>query len=123
MHEVNQFVSRSWRCALTALAVLTTPSALYAQSCAMCYQTAANSGTQFIQALRDGILILLFPSLLIGAAIAITAYRKRDQCAEDQESAAEEDAALRVAAANTFSDSLQSSALCDLQNFQRARMQ
>jgi len=49
----------------------------------MCYQTAANSGAHFIQALKHGILILLFPPLLIGAAITIAAYRKREHYAED----------------------------------------
>lgn len=45
----------------------------------MCYQTAANSGAQFIQALRHGILIMFFPPILIMAAIFYAAYRKRDQ--------------------------------------------
>jgi hypothetical protein len=67
---------------LPMLAVLTSPAGLYAQSCAMCYQTAANSGSHFIQALKHGILILLFPALFIGTAIVIVAYRKRNQCAE-----------------------------------------
>jgi hypothetical protein len=69
---------------LAALAVLASPSALYAQSCAMCYQTAANSGTHFIQALKNGILILLFPSLFIGTAFVIIAYRKCNVDDEDE---------------------------------------
>jgi hypothetical protein len=56
------------------------PLALYAQSCALCYQSAAASGGHFIQALKDGILILLFPPILISVGIAIMAYRKRNQC-------------------------------------------
>lgn len=67
---------------LRLLAVLLAPSALYAQSCAMCYSTAANSGAQLIQALKHGILILMFPSLFIGALIVAVAYRKRNQYAE-----------------------------------------
>ena len=67
---------------LRLLAVLLAPSALYAQSCAMCYSTAANSGAQLIQALKEGILILLFPSLFIGTLIVVVAYRKRNQYAE-----------------------------------------
>jgi hypothetical protein len=45
----------------------------------MCYQTAAGSGAQFIQALRHGILIMFFPPILIMGAIFYAAYRKRDQ--------------------------------------------
>lgn len=68
---------------LAALAALASPAALYAQSCALCYQAAANSGANFIQALKHGILVLLFPPLLIGTVIVITAYRKRHQWAEE----------------------------------------
>jgi hypothetical protein len=62
-----------------ALAILLAPTALFAQGCAMCYQTAANSGSQFIQALRHGILIMFFPPILIMGAIFYAAYRKRNQ--------------------------------------------
>ena len=61
------------------LAVILSPSALFAQGCAMCYQTAASSGSQFIQALRHGILIMFFPPILIMALIYYAAYRKRNQ--------------------------------------------
>ena len=43
----------------------------------MCYQTAAGSGSQFIQALRHGILIMFFPPILIMCLIYYAAYRKR----------------------------------------------
>jgi hypothetical protein len=65
--------------AAAAVAALLSPSALFAQGCAMCYQTAAGSGAQFIQALRHGILIMFFPPILIMAAIFYAAYRKRNQ--------------------------------------------
>lgn len=63
----------------TSLLVLSA-SALHAQSCALCYQSAAASGSQFIQALKDGILILLFPPLFISVGIGVLAYLKRNQC-------------------------------------------
>jgi hypothetical protein len=63
---------------LAILAVLLTPASLYAQGCAMCYQTAANSGSQFIRALRHGILIMLFPPLVIMGGILYMAYHKRN---------------------------------------------
>src|ERR1700740_2366123 len=64
---------------VAALVVLASPSALSAQGCAMCYQSAASAGAQFIQALRHGILIMFFPPILIMAAILYAAYRKRNQ--------------------------------------------
>ncbi len=74
---------RFLRRALAALAALASPQALYSQGCALCYQTAANSGSRFIQALKHGILVLLFPPLFICAGIIVMAYRKRNQCVED----------------------------------------
>jgi hypothetical protein len=65
--------------ATAAIAALLSPSALFAQGCAMCYQTTAGSGAQFIQALRHGILIMFFPPILIMGAIFYAAYRKRNQ--------------------------------------------
>jgi hypothetical protein len=64
-----------------AIALLTflSPSALFAQGCAMFYQTTAGSGAQVIQALRHGILIMFFPPILIMGAIFYAAYRKRHQ--------------------------------------------
>jgi hypothetical protein len=65
--------------AALALAALLSPSVLSAQGCAMCYQSAAGSGAQFISALRHGILIMFFPPILIMGAIFYAAYRKRNQ--------------------------------------------
>ncbi len=49
-----------------ALAItLLTPPALFAQNCALCYSQAAASGQRVIEALRSGILILVFPPMLI----------------------------------------------------------
>jgi hypothetical protein len=71
-----------WRVA-AAVVVLVSPAALYAQSCAMCYQSAAASGPRSIHALKLGILILMFPPLLITAAIIYLAYTRRDQFNEN----------------------------------------
>jgi len=68
---------RIWILSVAVLIALAAPSGLYAQSCALCYQAAANSGANFIEALKRGILILFFPPLLIGSGIVIAAYRKR----------------------------------------------
>jgi len=58
---------------------MASPAALYAQSCAMCYQSAAASGPRSIHALKVGILILMIPPVLITAAVVYLAYTKRDQ--------------------------------------------
>jgi hypothetical protein len=82
----DQAAKSRFRISMLSVAVLmafAAPSGLYAQSCALCYQAAANSGANFIEALKRGILVLLFPPLLIGATIVITAYRKRYRYAED----------------------------------------
>ena len=96
------------KCGVTALALLVSPLSLYAQSCALCYQTAANSGTHFIQALKHGILILLFPPLSIGTIVAIVAYRKRNQYAEDWQYGDEHAAVLGIPAVNAPSGRSQS---------------
>jgi hypothetical protein len=64
---------------MAALDALLSPAALYAQGCALCYQSAAGAGPRFVQALRHGILIMFFPPLLIMGAILFAAYRKRNQ--------------------------------------------
>ena len=51
----------------------------FAQGCALCYTQAASASGRFIHALRSGILVLVFPPLLISMAIARAAYRKRNQ--------------------------------------------
>jgi hypothetical protein len=65
------------------LAALITPALTFAQSCALCYSQAAGSGARLIQALRSGILILVFPPMLICIGLAIMAYRKRNQFDEE----------------------------------------
>jgi len=70
---------RWWSAGPALLAALLAPALLSAQSCALCYSQAAGSGSRLIQALRSGILILVFPPMLILIALAVMAYRKRNQ--------------------------------------------
>jgi len=72
--NVRDFLRRG----LVIAAFLASPAVLYAQSCAMCYQSAAASGSRSIQALKSGILILMFPPVLITLGIVYLAYRKRE---------------------------------------------
>jgi hypothetical protein len=44
----------------------------------MCYQNASASGAQGAQALRHGILILLFPTLTLFTGIFALIYRRRN---------------------------------------------
>jgi len=69
---------------LGIVAAFLSPSALYAQSCAMCYQSAAASGPKSIHALKIGILILMFPPLLITAGVVYLAYKKRNRFNESE---------------------------------------
>jgi hypothetical protein len=75
-----------WRLLLASpalLAALLAPAVASAQSCALCYSQAAGSGSRLIQALRSGILILVFPPMLISIGLAVMAYRKRNQFHEE----------------------------------------
>ena len=57
----------------------TLPLTLFAQSCALCYTQAAASTARFIQALRSGILILMVPPMCLSIAVALIAYKRRNQ--------------------------------------------
>jgi hypothetical protein len=65
---------------LAALLLFATP--LPAQSCALCYTQAASAGARVIQALRSGILILIFPPTLMSIGMIFIVYRKRNQVRE-----------------------------------------
>jgi hypothetical protein len=54
-----------------------------AQSCALCHTQAASETSRFIEALREGIWILIFPSFFVCTALASMAYRRRDRFHED----------------------------------------
>jgi cbb3-type cytochrome oxidase subunit 3 len=86
---IRKMTTTTLKRASVAIAALLSPSALCAQGCAMCYQSAASSGPRFIQALRHGILIMFFPPIIFMAAIVYSAYRKRNQFNFSGEAAAE----------------------------------
>jgi hypothetical protein len=74
---------RALKCVVAAAAAIAAPSALYAQGCAMCYQSAAAAGPRTAEALRHGILIMLFPPLFIFAGIIVLAHRRRNDVVDD----------------------------------------
>ncbi len=55
------------------------PPALFGQGCSLCYTQAAASTQRFIQALRSGILILMFPPMGLCIAITVIAYKRRNR--------------------------------------------
>ena len=71
-----QSTKRLLKRSLALLTAIAAPSALYAQSCAMCYQNANAAGPRTAEALRHGILIMLFPPLFIFAGIIVLAHRR-----------------------------------------------
>jgi hypothetical protein len=66
-----------------AFLLLISPGDLYAQGCAMCYQSAAASGARLIHALKSGIVILMIPPLLMTGAFARFVYRRRNRFNEE----------------------------------------
>ena len=59
--------------------MLMIPITVAAQGCALCYTQAHASGPRMIQALNDGILVLMFPPMGICLVIIVMAYKKRDK--------------------------------------------
>ena len=79
MSEAKHSVMQRLKFAGACVAAVFSPSALYAQSCVMCYQSAAASGPRTIHALKAGILILMFPPVFITAGIVYLAYSRREK--------------------------------------------
>jgi hypothetical protein len=79
MYMNSWFTIRLAAFAVFGIALLSMcASPLSAQGCAMCYQNAAASGAQGSQALRHGILILLFPTLALFTGIFGLIYHRRN---------------------------------------------
>ena len=68
--------------AVVMCACLLSSAHLFAQGCAACYTTAASGGPQTAHALRSGILVLLFPPVLIFGGIILAArnWKTRNPC-------------------------------------------
>jgi hypothetical protein len=64
--------------AVLILSTLMFPNASSAQGCALCYQSAAAAGSRAIQALRNGIVVLIIPPFCICSAITYLVYRRRN---------------------------------------------
>ena len=64
------------------VAALSLPA--YAQGCALCYTQAASAGARMIQALRSGILVLIFPPMGICIGLTVLSYKKRNSFHDTQ---------------------------------------
>ncbi len=71
--------------AATAFGSFVNAGAAKAQSCAMCYNTAAAAKAAAIQALRSGILILLVPVALLFIGIFVLAFRSKERFGESSQ--------------------------------------
>lgn len=69
----SRIFSRSVLCVLCASTAI--PSAL-AQSCAMCYKSAAQSGPAATRALAHGIFVLLIPTLSFFIGVLVFTIRR-----------------------------------------------
>lgn len=63
--------------------LLLSSLAAQAQSCPLCLNNVAAAKQSFIDGLRHGILVLLFPPLAICIGIGTMAYRKRNSFNEE----------------------------------------
>ena len=75
-------ISVALRCVtfcLIIFATLALPLHALAQSCALCYTQAASAGQKMIEALRDGILVLVIPPTLGSVGMLFVVYRRRNQ--------------------------------------------
>jgi hypothetical protein len=67
---------------LAVLAALAAPA--FGQGCALCYTQAASAGARMVQALRSGILVLIFPPMAICIGITVMSYKKRNHFRRDE---------------------------------------
>ena len=65
---------------MAVLFCLSAPA--FGQGCALCYTQAASAGQRLIQALRGGILVLIFPPMGICIGLMIASYKKRNLCGD-----------------------------------------
>lgn len=72
-------------CAAVVAMLAAVAPHVFAQGCAMCYQSAAASGAQGREALRHGILVLLFPTLGLFVGIFGLIYSRRNISREPAE--------------------------------------
>jgi hypothetical protein len=68
---------------LLCVAALVVPA--FSQGCALCYTQAASSGAKMIQALKEGIILLVIPPTLGSVGMIFILRRKRNQVRRSDE--------------------------------------
>jgi hypothetical protein len=62
---------------LACIGALALPA--FSQGCALCYTQAASSGAKMIQALKEGIILLVIPPTLGSVGMIFILHQKRNQ--------------------------------------------
>ena len=78
MNETSKTIRIGGFVLMGLLAILFLPVFASAQGCALCVTQAAQGGNRFIDALRSGILVLVFPPMAISVALIYVSWRKRN---------------------------------------------
>ncbi|MBI4447031.1 MAG: hypothetical protein HY645_14140 [Acidobacteria bacterium] len=63
---------------LPLVVFLAADTSLLAQGCALCKSTLARQAAGLLRAINSGIMILLFPPVIMMSLILIAAFRKRE---------------------------------------------
>ncbi|MGA7294176.1 MAG: hypothetical protein WBW53_20560 [Terriglobales bacterium] len=71
------------KAALVLLVIACVSVPAWSQGCALCYTQAAGAGPRMIQALRSGILVLIFPPMGICIGLMVVSYKKRNRFRRD----------------------------------------
>ena len=74
----DKYISRLIVGLVVSVFTLANSTFAFAQGCALCYTQAASGSGRFIHGLRSGILVLVFPPILISVGLARAAYHKRN---------------------------------------------
>ncbi len=64
---------------LLVSSLVATSGVVQAQNCALCYTQAAGTAPRMRSALKSGILILIFPPMMICIGFMVTAYKRRNR--------------------------------------------
>jgi len=79
------------RTALLVTILIACAVPAFSQSCALCYTQAAGAGQRMIQALKSGILVLIFPPMGICIGLMVMSYKKRNQFGEPSNAVRKQD--------------------------------
>jgi hypothetical protein len=85
MHGIQRKIARCVTGLAIVLGGLALAHPLWAQGCPLCYNTAAATGARGVAALRNGILILMIPPVIIFGVVCFLTLRGRNRFNDDVE--------------------------------------